>query len=83
MRGVGIKSFVGYSGKLEAYPTVDREPVKLLQKRLRVYTAIRLENNSGEGVLNPLQLICDIVRCTEENRVSIVKARADESMSYK
>jgi hypothetical protein len=83
LRGVGIKSFVGYSGKLETYPTVDREPVKLLKKRLRVCEAIRLKNNSGEGILNPLQLICDIVGCAEENRISIVKAGADESMSYK
>jgi len=56
VRGVGIKSFVGYSGKLETYPTVDREPVKLLKKRLRVCEAIRLKNNSGEGILNRCSL---------------------------
>ena len=77
------KSFVGYSGKPESYSTVDREPVKLLEERLRVYKAIRLENNSGESVLNGLQLICDIMRCTDENRVGIVKTGVDESMSYK
>ena len=71
-----------YSGKLESYSTVDREPVKLLKERFRVCKAITLENNSGESVLNALQLISDIMRCTE-NRVGIVKTGADESMSYK
>ena len=41
------------------------------------------ENNSGKGVLNPLKFICDIKRCTEENRIGVVKTGADESMSYK
>ena len=45
--------------------------------------AIRLENNSGESVLNPLKFICDIVRCTEENRFDIVKTGVDESMGFK
>jgi hypothetical protein len=38
------------------------------------------------SVLNALQLICDILKCTKENRIGIVKrlkTRADESMSYK
>ena len=62
---------------------MDREPVKLLEERLRACKAIRLEKNSGKSVLNALELICDIMRCTEENRVGIVKMGADESMSYK
>ena len=45
--------------------------------------AVSLENNSGKGVLNPLKFICDIKRCTEENRIGVVKTGADESMSYK
>jgi hypothetical protein len=56
--------------------------MKLLEERLRVCKAIRLENNSGESVLNTLQLICDISRCAKENRIGIVKMRADESTSY-
>jgi hypothetical protein len=60
-----------------------QEPVKLLAERLRVCEAIRLENNSGESILNTLQRICDILRCTKENRIGIVKTRAVESMSYK
>ena len=83
LRGVCRKSFVGYSGKLESYSAVDREPVKLLEERRRVCKAIRLENNSGESVLNALQIICDIMRCPKENRVDIVKTGADESMSCK
>ena len=55
----------------------------MLEERLRVCKAIRLENNSGKSILNALELICDIMRCTEENRVGIVKTDADESMSYK
>jgi hypothetical protein len=42
-----------------------------------------VENNSGERVLNPLEFIYDIVRCTEENRIGIVKTGADESMCNK
>jgi hypothetical protein len=56
--------------------------VKLLEERLRVCQAIRLENNCGESVLNALQLIYDILRC-KENRIGIVETRADESMSCK
>ena len=44
---------------------------------------IGLENNSGKSVLNALQLIYDIMRCTEEDRVGIVETGADESVSYK
>ena len=33
-------------------------------------------------VVNPLKFIWDIVRCTEENRVGIVKTGVDESMGY-
>jgi hypothetical protein len=82
VRGVWREGFIGYCGKLESYSTVDREPDKLLEERLRECWAFRLENNSGESILNTLQLICDILRCTE-NRTGIVKTRADESMSYK
>jgi hypothetical protein len=57
--------------------------VKLLEERLRVCLAIRLKKNSGESILNTLQLICDILRCIKENRIGIVKKRADESMCYK
>ena len=55
----------------------------MLKKWLRVGKAVSLENNSGKGVLNPLKFICDIKRCTEKNRISVVKMGADESMSYK
>ena len=48
--------------------------MKLPEESLRVGVAISLENNSGEGILDTLEFVCDIVRCTEENRVSIVKA---------
>ena len=62
---------------------MDREPLKLLEERLTVCKLIRLENNSGKSVLNPLDLVCDIVTCTKENKVGIAKMGADESMSYK
>ena len=55
----------------------------MLEERLRVCKAIRLENDSGKSVLNAMELTCDIMRCTEENRVGIAKTGADESMSYK
>ena len=42
---------------------------------------MRLENNFGEGVLNLLEFILDIVRCTEESRVGVVKTITDTSMS--
>ena len=42
--------------------------------------AIRLEDNSGERVLNAPKFIDDIVGGTEENRVSVVKTRTDESV---
>ena len=45
--------------------------------------AIRLENNSGEGILDTLEFVCDIVRCTEENRIGVVKVRTNEGMSDK
>ena len=45
--------------------------------------AISLENDSGKNVLNPFEFICDMERCTEENRIGVVKTGADESMSYK
>ena len=54
--------------------------MQLSKKRLRVGLAIRLEDNSGERVLNALKFIDDIVGGTEENRVSVVKARTDKSM---
>ena len=53
------------------------------EKRLGVSVAIRLEYNSGKRVLNTLEFICDIVRCTEENRIGVVKARTNEGMSDK
>ena len=45
--------------------------------------AIRLENDSGKRVLDTLKFMHDIKRCTEENRVGVVKARTDEGMSDK
>ena len=45
--------------------------------------AIRLENDSGKRVLDTLKFMRDIKRCTEENRVGVVKARTDEGMSDK
>ena len=54
--------------------------MQLSKKRLRVGLAIRLEDNSGERVLNALKFIDDIVGGPEENRVSVVKTRTDESM---
>ena len=54
--------------------------MQLSKKRLRVGLAIRLEDNSGERVLIALKFIDDIVKGTEENRVSVVKTRTDESM---
>ena len=54
--------------------------MQLSKKRLRVGLAIRLEDNSGERVLNTLKFIDDIVGGTEENKVSVVKTRTDESM---
>ena len=53
--------------------------MQLSKKRLRVGLAIRLKENSGERVLNALKFIDDIVGGTEENRVSVVKTRTDES----
>jgi hypothetical protein len=55
----------------------------LSKEWLRMGEAIRLENNSGESVLNPLKFICDIMRCSEENRIGIVKTGTDESTGYK
>jgi len=43
--------------------------------------AVRLLNNSSKKVLNPLEFICDIMGCTEENRIGLIKTRTDESMS--
>jgi hypothetical protein len=77
------ESSIGYCGQLESYCAVDREPVKLLEERLRVCSAIRLENNSGASILNALKLIYDILRGTKENTIGIVKTRADASMSNK
>ena len=57
--------------------------MKLLKKRFRVGKAVSLENYSGKGVLNTLKFICDIKRCTKENRIGVVKTGADERMSYK
>jgi len=34
-------------------------------------------------VLNSLEFVCDILRCTIDNRIAIVKTGADESMSNK
>ena len=53
--------------------------MQLSKKRLRLGLAIRLEDNSSERVLNALKFIDDIVRGTEENGVSLVKTRTDES----
>ena len=44
-----------------------------LKKWLRVGKAVSLENNSGKGVLNLLKYICDVKRCTKENRIGVVK----------
>ena len=57
--------------------------MKLPEKRLRVSVAIRLEYNSGKRVLNTLEFICDVVSCTEENIIGVVKARTNEGMSDK
>ena len=54
--------------------------MQLSKKRLRVSLAIRLEDNTGERVLNELKFIDDIVGGTEVNRVSVVKTRTDECM---
>ena len=54
--------------------------MQLLKKRPRVGLAIRLEDNSGERVLNVLKFIDDIVGGTKGNIVSVVKTRTDESM---
>jgi len=42
-----------------------------------------VENNSGERVLNSLEFVCDMLRCTIENRIAIVETGADESISNK
>jgi len=55
----------------------------LPEKRLGVGLAVRRENNFGKIVLNPSELIFDIMRCTEENGIGIVKTRNDESLSNK
>ena len=54
--------------------------MQLSEERLRVGLAIRLEDNSGERVVNALKFIDDIVGGTEENRVSVIKTRTDESI---
>ena len=54
--------------------------MQLSKKRLCVGLAIKLEDISGERVLNALKFMDDIVGGTEENTVSVVKTRTDESM---
>ena len=57
MRGIGRKGFVCDGGKLETNSALDRKPMQLSKKRLRVGLAIRLEDNSGERVLNALKTV--------------------------
>ena len=80
LRGVGRKGFVCDGGKLETNSALDRKPMQLSKKRLRVGLAVRLEDNSGKRVLNALKFIDNVVGGTEKNRVSVVKTRTDESM---
>jgi hypothetical protein len=44
-------------------------------------SAIRLEDDSGEWVLDTLKFIADVVGRTKENRIGLVKTRTDEWMS--
>ena len=37
LRGICRKSFVGYSSKFETYSSLEREPVKFLEERLRIH----------------------------------------------
>jgi len=43
--------------------------------------AVRLESNSGKIVLNPLEFTGDIMWCTEETRICVVKTTTDGSWS--
>jgi len=61
LMGICIEGFIFYSGQLEAHSAMNRSPVKLLEKRLQVGLAVRLENNSGKRILNALEFICDIM----------------------
>ena len=60
MRGVGRDGFAYDGGKLETSSAMDRKPMKLSEKRLRVGLAIRLEDDSGKKVPNALKFIDDI-----------------------
>ena len=46
---------------LKRMSALDREPMKMSKKRLRVGLAIKMEDNSGERVLKALKFLDDIV----------------------
>ena len=72
-------SFVAQRCHFEVYATTNRQSVQVTQKCLRVsITTTDITNNMSKIVLYALQFVQCFLRRAEQQRIAIVKAKADD-----
>ena len=78
----GAQNLVRDQRDLVLYPLRHWKPVKFSQYRFDVITPPSTRNHPSESILNPLQSLNVLSRCTIKQRIAIVQSCADYTAHY-